>query len=580
MKNGLVSRNLRISPFVLAFLISGVFIMMLRLIINFSSPLMPGTNGAYYLIQAKSVIQTGSLAFADTPLVFWLEGGLAWLVNLFVNNIDVSVTFSVKLLDSLLPVLVGFPIAYVLAKKNTETNVFNGVSIVLMVSLHLFGLMMVSELQKNSLGNVMMMFAICSFYLGVGEKKVLYHIAGLAFFVLTALAHIGSFSVLVVLLFVFIISYVIIDIRKLVKKWLFAVVLLIALVLVIIAALLIMPEKFGFLKDVLDLPFKLFSNSWLNSAFAFLSVPGARFPFIEFLSLAINHLIVAISLVSLKRTWLEKDNMTKASYISLAFAILFFSSPLISQEYAQRLFMVSYIPAVALALVFLLDANKKVSTMPMFAWMTVFTCISLLSMLQFKPMPAISQAQFFELKDFGQKVEGQKAIVVTKHGLEWWVGWVTGKPVLQQYHITSSIWNEYESVLYMKSVGQQNPNSSTPQQFMEVDVPKDAVELYKGQTLQVFKVSTPQNTSELGFPDAKGVVVESMENRLKLATPTGIVQIRIDEKTVIDSQASLDKGSALMVWGKKTFILSDLKATKISKDTNPLPPPARKQPNR
>lgn len=580
MNNELVSKNKKLSPFLLTFLISGAFIVLIRLVINFSTPLIPGTNGAYYLVQVKSVVQTGTLAFADTPLVFWIEGGLAWAINLFVNNINSAVMISLKLFDSILPFLMSLPLILVLTKKYKETSPFSGISIVLLTSLHIFGLMMVSELQKNSLGNALMMFSICFIYLASTERKLLYWLAGLAFFVLTALAHIGSFSVLIVLVCGYALVYMIMAIKDLKKKWFLPVAVLVALALVAILLWKFMPEKFGLLDDVLSLPVKLFSNSWINSAFAFLSVPGARFPVIEFLSLTLNHLIVAISIVNHKKSWTQKDNSTKALSLSLAFAVLFFSSPLLGQDYAQRLFMVSYVPSIALALIFFLDDNKKVKTMTMVVPIVAFVCVSLLSMLQFRLMPAVTEDQVAEIESFGKKISGEKAIVVTKHGWEWWTAWLTGKPVLQQYHVDPGIWSQYQSVYYMKSTQSDVLfRISALQSFPEVDVPNDSIEYFKGEKIHAYKVIKPQEGARYGLPEAKGIVSEKLEGRLVMLTPTGKITIHLDNDTVVEKQASLEKGSALLVWGRRMLFVSDIKATRITKDNNPLPPPTRNGPS-
>lgn len=569
--------NKKISPFMVVFIVSAVFIALVRALINFSTPFMPGTNGAYYLVQARSVMQTGKLAFADTPLIFWLEGALAWIINLFAKDVNLSVISSVKILDCILPALAGLPVALVLSRKMKDVKPFSGISIVLLCSLHIFGLMMVSELQKNALGNVLLLFTLSYLYLAATDKKISYWILASLFFILTPFVHIGSFAVLIVLLSAFLVAYVLVNIRNIMKKWLFPVIGCLLLVAVFVLLPIIMPGKFSFMTKLSEMPGKLFSNSWINSAFAFFSVPGAKFPVVESFSIALNHLIAMFAMANLIKTWNQKNNAMKAVYVSLIFTVVLFSSPLLGQEYAQRLFMVSYIPAIVLAMVHVLDTQTRVSAMPSTVAMAIFSAISLLSIIQFRPTPVITTSQYNDLSFFGKKIESQKAIVVAKHGLEWWTAWTTGKPVLQQYHVEPTIWDEYQDVYYLKVSGETEVSHSAPQIFQDVEIPENSIEFYKSQSIQAFQVTTPQNNAQYGIPDSKGIICEVSKYRLVLMTPQGRIVVRIGSDTVVESDAKIEVGSNVQVWGKKTLFFSDIIAGKIARDPNPLPAPSRTQ---
>ena len=47
---------------------------------TFSTQHMPGVNGAYYLVQARLIIERGALGIPDMPLTFHLHAALAWLL--------------------------------------------------------------------------------------------------------------------------------------------------------------------------------------------------------------------------------------------------------------------------------------------------------------------------------------------------------------------------------------------------------------------------------------------------------------------------------------------------------------------
>ena len=76
----------------------------------FSTPYMPGVNGAYYLIQARAILERGVLGLPDLPLTFYLQAGLACLLaKVGGMAMDDAIMLAVKSCDAVLPVLVAWP---------------------------------------------------------------------------------------------------------------------------------------------------------------------------------------------------------------------------------------------------------------------------------------------------------------------------------------------------------------------------------------------------------------------------------------------------------------------------------------
>src|SRR5579862_2679518 len=75
-----------------------------RALLLFSTPLVPGMNGAYYLVQARSLLQQGKLGIPDLPLTFVIQAILAKIVQ-FVSgaSLESSIVFAVKFADAVLP---------------------------------------------------------------------------------------------------------------------------------------------------------------------------------------------------------------------------------------------------------------------------------------------------------------------------------------------------------------------------------------------------------------------------------------------------------------------------------------------
>ena len=123
----------------------------------FGTPYVPGVNGAYYLIQARAILDRGVLGIPDLPLTFYLQAGMAWLIAKAggVATMD-AIMLAVKSGDAVLPVLVAWP-TFVLVRRWARAN-GQGDAVPLaaaaLACLSLPWFMVVGELQKNSLAMV------------------------------------------------------------------------------------------------------------------------------------------------------------------------------------------------------------------------------------------------------------------------------------------------------------------------------------------------------------------------------------------------------------------------------------------
>lgn len=83
----------------------------------FGTDFVPGVNGAYYLVQARSLMERGVLGIPDMPLTFHLHAALAWgLVKVGGIGRADAIPRAVKLCDAVLPPLVAWPV-FVLVRR-------------------------------------------------------------------------------------------------------------------------------------------------------------------------------------------------------------------------------------------------------------------------------------------------------------------------------------------------------------------------------------------------------------------------------------------------------------------------------
>ena len=123
----------------------------------FSTPLVPGINGAYYLVQARALLEQGKLGIPDLPLTFWVDAALAKLIQLVSGtSLEASIILAVKLEDSILPALVALPVFALVRRWSSRVGggLWLPTCAALAVACGAPALGMVGDFQKNSLGLV------------------------------------------------------------------------------------------------------------------------------------------------------------------------------------------------------------------------------------------------------------------------------------------------------------------------------------------------------------------------------------------------------------------------------------------
>src|SRR4051794_12758741 len=126
----------------------------LRACLLFSTTLVPGINGAYYLVQARSLIERGKLGIPDLPLTFAVQAMLAKLVQWVSGaSLETSIVFAVKCADTILPPLIAIPVFALVRQWTRRVGAGSWVPAcaALAAAAGAPALMMVGDFQKNSL---------------------------------------------------------------------------------------------------------------------------------------------------------------------------------------------------------------------------------------------------------------------------------------------------------------------------------------------------------------------------------------------------------------------------------------------
>ena len=163
----------------------------------FSTSLVPGMNGAYYLVQARALLASGALGIPDLPLVFALHAALAktlaWLTG---RDLEACIFLVVKLFDVIVPPLVALPV-FLLGQawsRRAGRGAWLAIGAAAVVALGMPALSMVGDFQKNSLGLIWLAGLIYALFVWKRHRTVGCGIAVVALLGLTGLTHIGVFG--------------------------------------------------------------------------------------------------------------------------------------------------------------------------------------------------------------------------------------------------------------------------------------------------------------------------------------------------------------------------------------------------
>jgi len=467
---------------VLLLLIIIISSILLRLFINFSNELMPGVNGMYYPVQVRALIETGTLGFPDFPLVFWLEAAVAQIFTFIgVSDLSDSIITASKLIDSLLPPLTGVA-AYFLAKsimskqkeaRESPAQKWIPLLIAAYSVLCMGALVMTADFTKNALGLTWAMFFFYFVYKAAQASIWKNYILAGFFFILAGLTHLSTLGLAIFFLVIFIVTTFILDKEK--RKALLIKSPLIIIPLAIFLGVMFMfidPERIERLLDVILLPTMIFRDSVLISAINGQSQDGF-FILIESGPTNFIGLLGIITLISKRKSILKVD---KIFLISSIIVSLFTASPMLGPDWADRLGLISYIPAIIILIYFLAytySSRKRILFGGILGFSILLTMVGLFEMRQ---RPNISHEAYKDLYEVKKSIDDpDNSLVIARHGLEWWVAWTLETDVAE-HETNQDIWDAYSAVYYLKQIsgkidsGLEGPGGG----FAETQIPEEA----------------------------------------------------------------------------------------------------------
>ena len=462
----------------------------IRLQINFSTQLMPGINAPYYLVQVRSILENGRLGFPDLPLVFYVEAGFAKVLE-FLGLCDLNrcIMASSKIVDAVLYPLIAIP-TFLLAKsvsRDLKSPRWIPLLAAIVVTMSTPVIVMIGELQKNSIGLVWVMFYIYFLYKGVERGKPLDYLWAGAFFVLTGLTHLGALGFCLAFSAVFLFFSITLKHERKINLIKMPILLLLTTASISAFLLFFDPERLGKLVNVILFPIKMFEQPII---FAVLNGPAnSLLQYLTTIPIVTSaNLLAILGLVLFVRKRGKIVSKEKILLLTSLTVTIFMASPLLGAEWAGRLYLMAYIPVTIVSIFLLKYTLTTWKRLCLVVLMLPLMIAPVQVVLGVKPATSITNEAYNDLFKLKSAIaEPDKTLIVTRHGLEFWAAWALEVDISHGRDLTTEALKKYEVVYYLRQKsgqGKAGPGSSFP----EVMIPQDAKIVYEDEFYILAKV--------------------------------------------------------------------------------------------
>ncbi len=417
----------------------------------FSSPYVPGVNGAYYLVQARALLERGTLGIPDMPLTFHLHAAIAWeLTKVAGLPQSEAIVWAVKSADALLPPLVAWPVFVLVRRWARARGAGDAVPLAAAALACLASpwFLIVGELQKNSLALVWLAALAATLHAWLGAPTTKRGIAVLIVLLLLGLTHIGVMGAALLLLATVMLAFV--AVRRGATDWRHTLPWIAAGtgVLAVTAAVVLWkydPARIHRLMTALSNPSKFAADgrqgpqppagSWRLDRWI---------PWLGFAPAAIPALVIA---------WRRRYELPAADVAVAAggaCAVLVLTGPWFNTDKSMRLSLIALLPAIIIGAFAVLHIAAPWARRGVLAAALVIGGGSTVGYMPRAATAVLNAGAMRELQDLSAYTAmPESTLIVAPHGTEWWTAWFLGTRIAQRDAVRPADWTRYRRVLFL-----------------------------------------------------------------------------------------------------------------------------------
>jgi hypothetical protein len=479
----------------------------LRALLLYSTTLVPGMNGAYYLVQARALIERGKLGIPDLPLTFAVQAALAKIVQWISGaSLETSIMFAVKCADTILPPLVAIPVFALVRQWSRRTGAGNWVPAcaALAAAAGAPALMMVGDFQKNSLALVWLAALLWSLHQWLEQPSFKRAVLPVLFLALIGITHIGVFGwslALTVPVIAIALWRSAPETRRAILPWLFvgggACALAAGLVLwkydpsrisklanaaMHPIAYLQQNQRPGMPPNInggrFGVPANMpngFRPQFANAGGNF-PATGATGFFNRFSNrsgwnLNWNWLpgaaLLAASIGALAAVWFKRKTLpvSTLAVIGACGVVLFaLCGPWVTGDKVMRFRLIAVGPALLCASFALLQLNLTRMRNALAGVMMLALVVPGILHASQGGRPVITTQAARELQSMSGSIsQPEKTLIVARHGLEWWTAWYLHTHIAHENAVTAADWKHFNNVYFLhQKAGMQMPGGPMP----------------------------------------------------------------------------------------------------------------------
>lgn len=515
--------------------------------------LLIGGDGPYYPLQVRSMLEEQHLAFPDMPLLFIFEGLIAWVLDFFhANTYNGCIILASRLSDAIIPPLAAIPVFLIVKELNTP-GITSRFLNYLLVYFALFNLTtsgaFSNGLQKNAAAVVWIFFY---FYFVIRlikyeQKKDLYYLG--LILLLCVLTHFGSFSLLIFFTGLIGIFWLMYHKQALISiTWQKVAVTLSVLILFL---LMIAYFDSGRFNRLISIPLKVFEFPVLLLMMSGYGIEN----FLSPLHFIVGNPLALIALISLiiYRKKISKEN--KLIAWALVVATFFLVSPFLGLEWANRLYIMSYIPIVVVYLILFNSITSKWIRVIPVSFFILLIAISIMGIRA--NTTCITQESYTEFAQIQQYVEfKENDVIIGRQDLRLLGSWEFRTKSIVDYLFKKEDFNKYHAVYVIRQLKGSN---FSPGRFRgDARIPNNSIKVYSGECFELYQLKSSEGwRGGKGKPSkARGKIISITPTQLVLQNDKGFMRtVELTDQTVF--KTALKKEMSVEVWGNwKPFSLN------------------------